>query len=197
FLDLDKSRAAIVGGIKDGRLHLPGVLEFTLQLGKYQLADGVLLVQRGNQAEFRPGETLKVVPKKSDGGVSVGDGKYVKPENRVSVWWMALAFLVITVAEILISVTGLELAFVVAPANMKGFITACWLLTVFVANMFINAPIADLYPAMHPGNYFLMLAVVGLVVAGLFVPVSRRFNRSMAESARDREAAREANTESM
>ena len=70
----------------------------------------------------------------------------------------------------------------VAPENMKGFITACWLLTVALANWFINAPIADLYPAMHPGNYFLMLAGIGLVVAFLFIPVSRRFNRAMAAS---------------
>ena len=77
----------------------------------------------------------------------------------------------------------LELAFVVAPENMKGFITACWLLTVALANWFINAPIADLYPSMHPGNYFLMLAAIGLVVAFLFIPVSRRFNRAM-ENAR-------------
>jgi hypothetical protein len=52
-------------------------------------------------------------------------------------------------------------------------------LTVFVANAFINAPIADLYPAMHPGNYFLLLAGAGLVVAALFVPVSRRFRAAM------------------
>ena len=102
----------------------------------------------------------------------------------MTVWWMFLAFLVITVAEILISVTGLELAFVVAPQSMKGFVTGCWLVTVAIANFFINAPIAGIYPLMNPGNYFLMLAGFGLLVAVLFLPVSRRFEASSAPPAR-------------
>jgi dipeptide/tripeptide permease len=176
-LDFEQSREVF----KDGKLELPGAIEFTFRQGRYQLPDGVLVIKRGNEAQILPGERLKIEPSKATEtpNVTIGPGKYVKPENRVSVWWMALAFFVITIAEVLISVTGLELAFVVAPPSMKGFITACWLLTVFVANAFINAPIADLYPAMHPGNYFLLLTGAGLVVAALFVPVARRFRAAM------------------
>ena len=54
---------------------------------------------------------------------------------RVSLWWQVWAFVVITLAEVLISVTGLELAFTAAPKSMKGFVTGCWLLTVGVANL--------------------------------------------------------------
>ncbi len=192
-LDFEKSREVF----KDGKLELPGALEFTFRQGKYQLPDGVLVIKRGNVAEIQPGEKLKIESKPGEGSVTLGPGKYVKPESRVSVWWMALAFFVITIAEVLISVTGLELAFVVAPKSMKGFITACWLLTVFVANAFINAPIADLYPEMHPGNYFLMLTGAGLVVAALFIPVSRRFNAAMEKQRLETEAAkaREGNTQ--
>ena len=114
-----------------------------------------------------------------EGGVDEMD--WVKPDERVSVWWIALAFFILTLAEVLISVTGLELAFVVAPQSMKGFITACWLLTVALANWFINAPIASLYPAMQPGHYFLMLAGFGLLVTVLFIPVSNKFKTIMAE----------------
>jgi len=120
---------------------------------------------------------------------------WVKPAERVTVLWMALAFLVITLAEILISVTGLELAFVVAPQSMKGFITACWLLTVALANWFINAPIAGLYPSMRPGDYFVLLAGAGLLVAILFVPVSRKFNAGMDKANAERETAIEGNSE--
>ena len=175
---------------KDGKLELPGALEYTFRQGKYQLPDGVLLIKRGNVAEIRPGEKLKIEAKPGEGSVNLGPGKYTKPENRVSVWWMALAFFVITIAEVLISVTGLELAFVVAPQSMKGFITACWLMTVAIANFFINAPIADLYPEMHPGNYFLMLTGAGLLVAALFVPVSRKFNAAMEKQKAETAAAK-------
>ncbi|MBA4067600.1 MAG: MFS transporter [Isosphaera sp.] len=191
-VDFDRSRELFAGGT----FEVPGSAQVILKPNKrYQLADGVLVTNRGNAVRVEPGATLPPSRSQDKPSASVGPGKYTKPENKVSVWWMALAFLVITVAEVLISVTGLELAFVVAPKSMKGFITACWLLTVFVANAFINAPIAGLYPAMHPGQYFLLLAVVGLAVAGLFVPVSRRFNRAMEEKARkEREASVAANT---
>lgn len=177
-IDFDKSRELFSGD----KLVLDGVLEANLKNGKkYQLSDGVLETGLGNSIKFKAGEKLAEFKTTAKPKVGIEAGKYLKPESRVSVWWMALAFFVITIAEVLISVTGLELAFVVAPPSMKGFITACWLLTVAIANWFINAPIASLYPSMHPGNYFLFLAIAGLVVAGLFIPVSRRFNRAMAE----------------
>lgn len=194
-LDFTKS----AGFFSTGKLEPAGALDVQFRQGQYQLPDGVLVIKRGNSAEVLPGERLKLGPSKAkeEAAVTVGTGKYVKPEGRVSVWWMFLAFLVITAAEILISVTGLELAFVVAPDNMKGFITACWLLTVALANWFINAPIADLYPSMHPGNYFLMLAGVGLVVALVFLPVSRRFNRAMAAAKAKEAASLEGNSEAV
>ena len=95
---------------------------------------------------------------------------WVKPAERVTVWWQVLAYLIITVAEILISVTGLELAFVAAPQSMKSFVTACWLAVVFLANLLINAPITQLYPLMEPGVYFAMLAGAMAVVTVVFVP---------------------------
>lgn len=76
----------------------------------------------------------------------VKDGKVVmeywtKDENKVTVWWQVLAFLILTIAEILISVTGLELAYSAAPKSMTGFVTACWLVTVGMAELLINAPV--------------------------------------------------------
>lgn len=118
------------------------------------------------------------VKKATDGAaVTLETIDYVKPPERVTVWWQVLAFLVITLAEILISVTGLELAFVYAPQSMKSFVTACWLVTVGCANLFINAPITRLYPKMEPGVYFAMLAGGAMVVTVAFFFVARRFNR--------------------
>jgi dipeptide/tripeptide permease len=102
---------------------------------------------------------------------------YVRPENKVTVWWQMLAYLVLTVAEILISVTGLEMAFVAAPKSMKSFVTSMWLVTVGMANLFINAPVTRLYTKMNPGAYFAMLAVTLVVVALAFIFVAKRFNR--------------------
>jgi dipeptide/tripeptide permease len=105
---------------------------------------------------------------------------FVRPENKVTIWWQVLAFFIITVAEILISITGLELAFVAAPKSMKSFVTSLWLLTVFLANVF-NTPLAQLYPRMNPGLYFALLAGLLVLVAGVFYFIAQRFNRLVQE----------------
>jgi POT family proton-dependent oligopeptide transporter len=92
--------------------------------------------------------------------------RVVAEGERVSMWWMVLAYFVLTVGELLISVTGLELAFVIAPQSMKGFVTALWLLMVWAGNLFVNAPVTRLYPKMDPATYFGLIAG-GTVLAGL------------------------------
>ena len=104
----------------------------------------------------------------------------MKPAERVTVWWQVFAYFIITVAEILVSITGLELAFVAAPASMKSFVTGCFLAAVGMANLFINAPITQLYPKMAPGVYFALLAGMMAVVILIFIPIAMRFNRAMA-----------------
>lgn len=117
--------------------------------------------------------------------------------GKASLWWQVIAYLVLTWAEILISVTGLELAFAAAPKTMKGFITACWLLTVAIANLFINAPLTRLYPSTEPGlhfpsatSYFGTLTGMMFVVSVAFFFVARAFNRGM-EKWQAEEAAQE------
>lgn len=123
---------------------------------------------------------------------------WVKPSERVTVWWQVLAYLIITCAEILISVTGLELAFVAAPKTMKSFVTGCWLAVVFLANLLINAPITQLYQYMTPGVYFAMLAGAIAVVVLVFIPVSAQFNRAMVRMKQAEAAAVvEGNTEAV
>jgi len=114
------------------------------------------------------------------GDLSVQQRWFVAPSDQVTVWWLVFAYVVITIAEVLISVTGLELAYTAAPKSMTGFVTACWLLTVALANWLINAPITLLYTRMQPMAYFAMLTAIMVVVATAFVFVARRFNRGGA-----------------
>jgi len=106
---------------------------------------------------------------------------YVNPEEKVSIAWLVVAFVLITVAEILISVTGLELAFVVSPPSMKSFITGIWLAAVGIGNSVINVPVGSLYPFMRPGVYFGLLAGMMLAIIVVFYFVGNWFNRKMAE----------------
>jgi POT family proton-dependent oligopeptide transporter len=127
-------------------------------------------------------------PMLNDGKEVLKDGKpqmeeYVLDEHKVTIWWQVLAFFLITVAEILISVTGLELAFTAAPKSMKSFLTGLWWASVGLGNLFLNAPVGRLYPVMTPGHYFGLLTAMMLVVTVAFVFVAKRFNRLGAPQA--------------
>lgn len=52
--------------------------------------------------------------------------------------WQLLAYAIITAAEILISITGLEFAYTQAPRSMKSTLMAFWLSTVFIGNIFVS-----------------------------------------------------------
>jgi solute carrier family 15 (oligopeptide transporter), member 1 len=116
------------------------------------------------------------------GPLQIEDRWFVAPSRQVTVWWLVFAYIIITVAEILISVTGLELAYTAAPKSMTGFVTACWLLTVGLANLLINAYVTRRYTDMQPMHYFAMLTTAMVVVTLAFVFIARRFNRAAPQS---------------
>lgn len=55
--------------------------------------------------------------------------------SYLSILWQIAPYIVLTVAEILISTTGLEFAYSQAPREMKGTIMSLWNLTVTAANL--------------------------------------------------------------
>lgn len=104
---------------------------------------------------------------------------------RISLLWQLIPYLVITIGEICISVVGLELAFAAAPAAMKSFVTACWLLTISLGSL-LNAQVTPFYNEMigrfslTPDWYFFLFAVLMVPVTLAFMLVARRFNRLTA-----------------
>jgi len=55
-----------------------------------------------------------------------------------SVAWQLLAFLIITAAEVMVSIVGLEFAYTQAPKSMKSMVMACYLASVYVGNEFVS-----------------------------------------------------------
>lgn len=61
---------------------------------------------------------------------------WIDAGQRPSVGWQLLAYVVITAAEIMISIVGLEFSYTQSPKNMKSLVMAFYLLAVFVGNIF-------------------------------------------------------------
>jgi POT family proton-dependent oligopeptide transporter len=61
---------------------------------------------------------------------------WIDAGQRPSVAWQLLAFVIITAAEIMISIVGLEFSYTQAPKNMKSLVMAFYLSAVFLGNIF-------------------------------------------------------------
>jgi len=140
-------------------------------------ADAVTIVARSN-AKARHREVSR----------EVVQTELAAAQSRISVWWQLIPYVIITAAEICISVVGLELAFAAAPATMKSFVTACWLLAVSLGDL-LNAQITPLYNEtvfgfhLAPGPYFTIFAAVLIPVTLVFLLVARQFNRAASGAA--------------
>lgn len=87
---------------------------------------------------------------------------------KLNVMWQFFPYLVITMAEVMISITGLEFAYTQAPRSMKSSIMSIWLLTVFFGNMLTAyvSQLNKLIPVASTG-YFMFFA--GLMAFFAFI----------------------------
>lgn len=96
-------------------------------------------------------------------------------ETKINVMWQFFPYLVITMAEVMISITGLEFAYTQAPRSMKSSVMSIWLLTVFFGNL-ITAYVSkvNFFPVASTG-YFMFFAVLMAVFAGVFWFMGTRY----------------------
>ena len=95
--------------------------------------------------------------------------------DKVNVMWQFFPYLVITMAEVMISITGLEFAYTQAPRSMKSSIMSVFLLTVFFGNL-ITAYVSEInfYPVASAG-YFMFFAVLMALFSLVFWWMGRKF----------------------
>jgi POT family proton-dependent oligopeptide transporter len=87
--------------------------------------------------------------------------------NHVSVVWQILAYVFLTAAEVLVSVTTLEMAYVNAPGASKSFATSFYLLSVALGNGFTalcSGYLAAYIGATASTSYFLFFAALPLLL---------------------------------
>jgi POT family proton-dependent oligopeptide transporter len=96
-------------------------------------------------------------------------------EGKVTVWWLCLATLVITLSELCISVVGLEFAFRVAAPGTKSVVTAAFLLTVTGGDALAGVFDKALWGKIPAGAFFAIQTAIMGVSAGIFYLVARRF----------------------
>jgi POT family proton-dependent oligopeptide transporter len=94
-----------------------------------------------------------------------------------SVWWQILAYMLLSMAEVLVAVTGLEYAYTQSPPSIKSTMTAIWFLAYSIGTFFttiININIAHkgLFSYFTGDRYFYLFAGIMLFFFALFLLVS-------------------------
>ncbi|HWM23591.1 MAG TPA: POT family MFS transporter [Chthoniobacterales bacterium] len=98
--------------------------------------------------------------------------------QRPTIWWQFLAYVILTLGETMVSITGLELSYTQAPNKMKSAVMAAWLFTVSLGNAFtagVNFVISnpDGSSKMSDYNYYLFFAGLMLVATAFFAVVAK------------------------
>mgnify|MGYP001300555267 CR=1 FL=1 len=97
-----------------------------------------------------------------------------------SIGWQFLAYVVLTSAEVLVSITGLEFAYTQAPKKMKSFIMGIFFLGVSLGNLFaaaVNHYIQneDGTVSLEGADYYWFFTKVMLAVAVIYLVYSRYY----------------------
>lgn len=100
--------------------------------------------------------------------------------GKPTIWWQFLAYVILTMGEAMVSITGLEFSYTQAPNKMKSAVMALWLFAVASGNkvtasvnFFILNP--DGTTKMSDYWYYLFFAALMFVTACIFVVVARYY----------------------
>lgn len=93
--------------------------------------------------------------------------------GQVHVLWQLIPYFIMTISEVLVSVTGLEFAYTQAPRAMKSTIMGFWLLCVTFGNILV-AFLAPLQ-ALSLANFFWTFAGLMAFAALIFVVLAARY----------------------
>ena len=91
--------------------------------------------------------------------------------NIIHFAWIIPQFFVLTVAEIMVSITGLEFAYTQAPKSIKSVLTGVWLLTISLGNVIVIIVAETKILPTQVGEYYLFAGLI-LVADFIFILLS-------------------------
>jgi dipeptide/tripeptide permease len=136
----------------------------------------------------------KMAKAMSVGGIAIATDGTRHDANWPSIAWQLLAYVVLTMAEVLVSVTCLEFSYTQAPKKMKSFIMSLYLLSVSAGNFltaFVNkfTQDADGNSTLVGASYywFFTYLMLGAAVVYIFVSLFYR-EKEYIQTAEDAQA---------
>ncbi|XP_067686847.1 solute carrier family 15 member 1-like isoform X2 [Haliotis asinina] len=157
YLNLSRDNATVYTGLEPAvyRVSLPPQApgeEWKEQAGLVTFLSGatytLALINRNSAADFNDEADVKVFQ-----GLT---------ENQVSMFLLVPQYVIITVGEVLFSVTGLSFAYSQAPNGLKSVVQAAWLLTTAVGDLVVVIVAEVQLLPSQTAEFFLFAALMGL-----------------------------------
>lgn len=90
-----------------------------------------------HEVQLRHGGVYSMLLGISANGTTISKIIEVIEPNSMNILWLIPQYVIMTLGEVMFSVTGLEFSYSQAPVTMKSVIQACWLLTVAFGNVIV------------------------------------------------------------
>lgn len=127
---------------------------------------------------------------------AIGEGK-LDASQAPHIMWQGVAYLILTAAEVMVSITALEFSYTQAPRKMKSFIMGVYLLVGTALGNIVTAQVNEYIDAQRKAgveilsgaNYYWFFTIFMLIAAGIFV-VWSQFYRGQVFIQGEEDAAR-------
>ena len=106
-----------------------------------------------------------------------GSGITASPTHRVSAWWLIIAYLVLSLGELMLSPMGLSLVSKVAPVRMRGMMMGGWFAATAIGNKLTG--VAGYWDLWSHSYFFLLLASMALGMAVVLFLLLKPLKKAM------------------
>lgn len=173
--NMDRSRKIVWRHINTGDVesHQPAHFRniFELRAKTYEvLVDNVKV----HEEKLRHGGVYSLLIGTQRNGDIVTKMIEVTKPNYMNILWLVPQYVVMTLGEVMFSVTGLEFSYTQSPAAMKSVLQACWLLTVAFGNVIVVV-VAELESFDSQATEFFLFAGLMFVDMILFMWMAYRY----------------------
>ena len=114
-----------------------------------------------------------IIGRERNGNIVTKMIEVIEP-NSMNILWLIPQYVVMTLGEVMFSVTGLEFSYSQAPVTMKSVLQACWLLTVAFGNVIVVI-VAELKIFDSQASEFFLFAGLMFVDMILFMWLAYRY----------------------
>jgi proton-dependent oligopeptide transporter, POT family len=97
--------------------------------------------------------------------------------TRVSAWWLIIAYLVLSLGELMLSPMGLSLVSKVAPIRMRGLMMGGWFAATAIGNKLTG--VAGYWDLWSHSYFFILLAGMALTMAVVLVVLMKPLKKAM------------------